>query len=217
MEMFDYEFKDEGLLEEALTTPAYRMERPDVRDNQRLEFLGDAVLGLLAADWLYGECPKAGEGDLTVKRAHMVSSTALCEAADRLGLVDRLRRNKGALPLPKTSKTLADAIEAVIGAAWLDGGLDAARTVFRSLSLSPDASAVSGLDNPKGALQILAQSMTPPRHPVYSRIGVSGLSHEPVFTVKVSVDGLGEAVGESRSVKEAEASAAAKLLAVAQE
>ena len=127
MEIFGYEFQNEALLEEALTTPAYRMERPEVRDNQRLEFLGDAVLGLLAADMLYRDNPKENEGALTIKRMRMVSAAALCEAAARLDLASRLKLNKGASQIPKNSKTFADAIEAIIGAAYVDGGLAAAK------------------------------------------------------------------------------------------
>ena len=212
MEIFGYEFRNPELLEEALTTPAYRMERPEVRDNQRLEFLGDAVLGLLAADMLYSKCPSEDEGPLTVKRARMVSSAALCGAADKLDLVPRLKRNRGAEPLSRKSKTIADAVEAILGAAWLDGGLDAARKIFDVLELSPDASGSVAFDNPKGALQIKAQAMTPPRLPVYTLIKTSGTCHSPRFTVKVEVEGIGEAFAEAGSHKEAEAIAASKLL-----
>ena len=213
MEIFGYEFRDDALLEEALTTPAYRMVAPGARDNQRLEFLGDAVLGLLAADRLYSECPDASEGELTVKRSGLVSAAALCAAAERLGLSSRLRRNKGAAPLAKGSKTCADAVEAVLGAAWLDGGLDAARRVFAALSLN-EAPAPAWAGNPKGELQMRAQAMTPPRHPVYELVRTAGRAHEPVFTVKVSVDGMGEATAEAGSHKEAEALAAARLLSL---
>ncbi|MBQ2632637.1 MAG: ribonuclease III, partial [Kiritimatiellae bacterium] len=119
MEILGYEFRDGGLLQEALTTPACRMDSPDSRDNQRLEFLGDAVLGLLSAERVYGEFPGEKEGSLTVRRTHMVSSAALCEAAGRLGLVSRLRRNRHAEELSPNAKTLADAVEAVLGAVYL--------------------------------------------------------------------------------------------------
>ena len=76
-----YTFLDGDLLAEALTTPSYRMDFPAARDNQRLEFLGDAALGLLAAERLYGEFPREQEGRLTVRRTHMVSAAALCGAA----------------------------------------------------------------------------------------------------------------------------------------
>ena len=127
-------------------------------------------------------------------------------------LAPRLRRNKGAAPLPENSKTLADAVEAVIGAAFLDGGLDAARTIFDTLNLASMADAAGF--NPKGDLQIRAQAMTPPRHPAYRLVKAEGSDHEPVFTVEVAVDGLGTASASARSHKEAEALAAAKLLSM---
>ncbi|MBO7482926.1 MAG: ribonuclease III [Kiritimatiellae bacterium] len=210
--IFGYTFRDPSLLEEALTTPSYRMSAPDARDNQRLEFLGDAVLDFLAADQLYAESPEDSEGTLTVKRTHMVSSPALCDAAARHGLAARLRRNKGAEPLPPGAKTFADAVEAIIGAAWLDGGLDAARKVFEALELETNAEGSAWSGNPKGDLQVRVQAMTPPRHPEYTLLDVAGKSHEPIFTVKVSVDGVGEETARARTRKEAESAAAAKLL-----
>lgn len=209
-EIFGYAFANADLLEEALTTPSYRMTNPGAKDNQRLEFLGDAVLGLLAADRLYAEYPGDPEGPLTVKRTHMVSAAALCEAAVRHGLADRLRRNAGAADLPRNSKTLADAVEAVIGAAWLDGGLPAARAVFGVLGLDAEGPAA---DNPKGELQILAQAMVPPRHPEYTLLNVTGKAHEPLFSVRVEVQGIGSATAAAGSRREAEALAAAELLA----
>jgi len=212
MEIFGYEFKDDGLLDEALTTPSYRMDRPDAKDNQRLEFLGDAVLGLLSAERLYAEFPKEQEGPLTVRRTHLVSAAALCEAAARFGIASRLRRNRHAAELPQDSKTLADAIEAIIGAAYLDGGLVAAQQVFDTLALTEKAAEDEWSGNPKGELQVRAQAMKPPRHPVYELLKTEGKAHEPVFTVRVTVDGLGWATASARSHKQAEAIAAAQLL-----
>lgn len=212
MEMFGYDFANDALLEEALTVPAYRMDFPEAADNQRLEFLGDAVLGLLSAARVYREYPKEQEGALTVRRTHMVSSAALCAAAERHGLIARLRRNRTASPLAKNAKTIADAVEAVIGAAYLDGGLEAAKTVFDALELSTKAETGAWSVNPKGELQIRAQAMKPPRHPVYELLRTEGKAHEPVFTVRVTVEGMGSAMASARSHKEAEARAAAKLL-----
>ena len=212
MEMFGYEFRNEALVETALTTPSYRMDKPGAEDNQRLEFLGDAVLGLLSAERVFSEFPGEQEGPLTVRRTHWVSSAALCEAADRFGLAARLRRNRAAAELPKDSKTLADAIEAVIGAAYLDGGLAAAQTVFDALELNANAAVAAWSDNPKGELQVRAQAMRPPRHPQYELLKTEGKAHEPVFTVRVSVDGVGSATASARSHKLAEAQAAANLL-----
>ncbi len=210
--IFGYTFKDVSLLDEALTTPSYRMTSPKSNDNQRLEFLGDAVLGVLATDWLYANNPRVKEGVLTGKRQHMVSTAALCEAAAKTDIHSRLKRNKGAGELALNSKTIADAVEAVIGAAWLDGGLEAARTVFDNLSLS-DNSVFGELDgNPKSALQHFTQSMKPPRVPVYKLVKISGTSNQPVFTIEACVEGVGSALGVSGNRKDAEAAAAAQLI-----
>ena len=207
-----YEFKREALLEEALTTPSYRMTTPNAKDNQRLEFLGDSVLGFLAAERLYAEFPRESEGELTVKRTHMVSTAALCAAAERLELKPLLKRNKGAGPLSSQAKTMADAVEALIGAAYEDGGLDAARKVFKALELEVNAEGCKWSANPKGELQIIAQAMRPPKHPAYELISITGKAHEPVFTIEVEVEGLGKARAKAGSRREAEAAAADKLL-----
>ena len=212
MEFLGHDFADEGLLAEALTTPSCRMMSPDIRDNQRLEFLGDAVLGLLAAERLYAGFPRQQEGSLTVMRTHMVSTAALCAAADRQGLVPRLRIASHLPPLAKNAKTVADAVEAVIGAAYLDGGFPAAREVFERLGLTANAEEGEWNGNPKGELQVRAQAMRPPRHPEYTLVATAGKAHEPVFTVKVSIEGLGEATATARTLKAAEARAAARLL-----
>lgn len=216
-EIFGYTFKNDALLEEALTTPSYRMTYPRARDNQRLEFLGDAVLDFLAADRLFADCPDDSEGPLTVKRTHMVSSPALCAVAVRHGLGARLRRNKGAAPLAENAKTYADAVEAIIGAAWLDGGLEAARTVFASLELEVQAETSPWSHNPKGELQERSQAMTPSRAPHYKLLKRMGTSDKPVFFVEVSVEGLGTAQGEGSNKQAAETLAAARLLATLQQ
>ena len=207
-----WEFSDRALLSEALTTPAFRMTTPSAKDNQRLEFLGDAVLGMLAADWLYANSPSAREGELTARRQHMVSTAALSAAAEKCGLQNLLRLNKGANGVPSGSKTLADAVEAVIGAAWLDGGQAAAKAVFDFLGLTEN-SRLGELDgNPKTALQHITQAMVPSRIPSYEVVNVEGTANCPAFTVRVFVEGLGEATGRAGSKKEAESAAAAALL-----
>ena len=211
-EFLGHRFADESLLEEALTTPSYRMDVPDAVDNQRLEFLGDAVLGMLGAERVFTEFPSEQEGVLTVRRTHMVSSAALCAAANRLGLAEHLRRNRASETLPRDAKTLADAVEANIGAAYLDGGLAAAKQVFEALGLTANAAGGEWCTNPKGELQVRAQAMKPPRHPEYTLLKTTGKAHEPVFTVRVFVDGVGEATASAHSHKQAEANAAAELL-----
>lgn len=210
--MLGYRFRDARLLDMALTTPARRMTYPEAEDNQRLEFLGDSVINMLAADDLYREHPKAQEGDLSVLRARLVSTAPLCAAAVRIGVKKLLKRNKGALELPDDAKVLADAMEAIAGAAWLDGGIEAARNVYRNFGLEAQAEEATWVANPKGELQVRAQAMHPHRHPEYEILSVTGASHAPLFTVRVRVDGIGEATGEARTRKEAEAAAAQALL-----
>jgi len=205
-------FSDPALLERALTSPACRMDHPGIADNQRLEFLGDAVFGLLSADAVYAAFPDEKEGPLTVRRTHLVSTAALAAAAERIGVREYLKRNRGAAELPKNAKALTDALEAVMGAAWLDGGYEAARTVFDRLGLAEDAVYDEWEENPKGRLQVIAQSLRPPRKPHYEVVSSTGPSHAPVVTVKVSVEGLGEATATAVSNRAAEVAAAEEFL-----
>ena len=211
-ERLGYEFRDTSLLQCALTTPAHRMDHPDEPDNQRLEFLGDAVIGLLSADSVFHEHPDEKEGALTVRRTHLVSTKALASAAETLGLRAHLLRNKGASPLPPCAKALTDALEAVFGAIWLDGGLEAARRAFARLDLPFANDLEEGRTNPKGYLQVKAQSMKPPRTPLYSVISTEGPDHAPTITAEVQVRGLGSARASGPSRNAAEAAAATALL-----
>ncbi len=211
-EIFGYVFSDAALLEEALTTPSYRMSSPEAVDNQRLELLGDAVLQLLATECVFVTFPDEKEGALTAHRQHMVSTAALCAAANAQNFAARLRRNRGAGPLEPQAKTLADAVEAVIGAAYLDGGKLAAKTIFESLGLAHNA-ALGELDgNPKTALQHYAQALKPPRTPIYKLVRCEGTANKPRFTAQVDVLGLGKAQAQGGSLRQAETRAAAALM-----
>ena len=211
-EIFGYTFKDDALLKEALTTPAYRMDHPRATDNQRLEFLGDAVLGLLSADRLYAEFPGESEGPLSMRRSHMVSAAALCGVAARRGLLPKLKRNRGAAPLSAKAKTVADAVEAILGAVYLDGGYAEAKRVFLALGIPENEREDAHGGNPKGALQERAQALKPPRHPVYELVRAAGEAHAPRFTVRASIEGLGAAEATAGNHKEAETRAAEILL-----
>ncbi len=213
MEFLGYNFKNKALLEQALTTPTYRIDKPDAHDNQRLEFLGDAVLQLITSDLLYKEYPSKNEGVLTVKRAQVVSSVSLCRVAALCEIGSSLRRNTAAVEISPNSKMLADAVEALLGAAWLDGGLEAAQIVFENLGLKQAALSQQGPSaNHKGDLQIKAQTFKPPRRPVYELKSVEGPSHKPIFTIEVSLEGFGSAVAKAGTRKEAENLAAGILL-----
>lgn len=207
-----YVFRDASLLEAALVTPAYRMDHPNAEDNQRLEFLGDAVFGLLSAQAVYEAYPHDQEGRLTVRRTHLVSTAALVAAANRIGLGEFLKRNAGAQPLSPRAKALADAMEAVMGAVWIDGGITAARSVFGKLEFPVDERLNEWSDNPKGRLQVLSQAMRPSRKPVYTVDCIKGPSHSPTVTVTVEVVGLGKASATAGSLRKAEAAAASALI-----
>jgi ribonuclease-3 len=181
-------------------------------NNERLEFLGDAVFGLLSADVVFAAYPDEQEGRLTVRRTHLVSGTVLAEAGERIGLDKFLKRNEGAHPLPPHAKVIADALEAVMGAVWLDGGLSAAQAVFARLGLPIDAPLNEWAANPKGYLQVKAQAHKPPARPIYETLKTEGPSHAPVVTVRVTVEGLGEATATAGSKTAAEIAAAATLL-----
>ncbi len=212
--IFGYTFTDAALLDEALTTPSYRMADGNARDNQRLEFLGDSVLNMLAASCVYKELPDAQEGKLTIARTHMVSTLALCAAAKRENLMPRLKFSKGAQGVSENSKVLADAIEAIFGAAWLDGGIDAAKALFKHLKLSDFSQQGEWSRNPKGDLQIRAQAMEPARNAHYETLSRGGKPHCPDVYCKVSVDGVGSAEATAHSRKAAETAAAEKMLAL---
>lgn len=212
-EKIGYMFRDAALLERALTTPSVRQSAPDTPDNQRLEFLGDAVLGLLTADALCAAFPDEQEGPLTTRRASLVSGATLASVAERIGLRKYLKRAVGLPEFPPHAKVLADAMEALIGAAWLDGGIDAARAVFAAFDLPIRGRLNEWGENPKGHLQNMAQAMRPSRKPVYTVDLVKGPPHAPTVTVTVSVEGLGRATATATgSQHSAEVAAATALL-----
>ncbi len=217
-----YAFKNRGLLETALTNPSYRADHAAERieDNQRLEFLGDAVFGLLTAQQVFERYADEDEGGLTVRRSHLASGRALAELARRIGLGQYLRLGKGdeAAGGRDKDKPLTDAMEAVFGAAWCDGGAKAVKAVYAKLMAD---SAEMPLDlwaeNPKGRLQELAQRNAWPDSPAYELMEVTGPSHAPAYTVKARVHGGHEALGAGRTKRAAEVTAAQALLRVLEE
>lgn len=212
-----YTFSDRTLLETALTNPSYRAERePEVvADNQRLEFLGDAVFGLLSAQELFARFTEEDEGRLTVRRSHLASRRALAGLARRVGLGAHLRigRTDELTGGREKDKVLANALEAVFGAAWCDGGLEAVKRVYSVLtSGSVEAPLDMWADNPKGRLQELAQRHAWPDSPVYETVSAEGPGHAPVYTVRVRVASGHEAVAEGGTKRAAEVAAAEALL-----
>ncbi len=211
-----YKFRDENLLLCALTHKSYANETPGrIEDNQRLEFLGDAVLGCVAAEALMERLPEAPEGILTQRRAALVNEGSLAELAREidLGAALRLGRGEELSNGRDRSSTLCDAVESVLGAIFLDSGFESARRVIRALIADRLDELVDGthLGDAKGALQEILQSENR-AGPSYRLVGEEGPDHAKVFEVEVTVDGRTIAVGRGRSKKEAEKDAAARAL-----
>lgn len=211
-----YAFKKRELLETALTNPSYRADHATegIKDNQRLEFLGDAVFGLLTAQQVFERYADEDEGGLTVRRSHLASGRALAELARRIGLGQYQRLGKGEAAVGRDKdKSLTDAMEAVFGAAWCDGGIKAVKAIYAKL-MGDDAEAPLDVwaENPKGRLQELAQRNAWPDSPTYELMDVTGPNHAPDYTVKAKVHGGHEAAGTGRTKRAAEVAAAQALL-----
>lgn len=206
-----YCFRDASLLALALTHPSYSHEhREATGDYQRLEFLGDAVLNLILAEQLYRDQAEADEGTLTVLRSQCASGRALSEIAQAIDLGTFLRFGKGDDAPAKRllQSNLAASMEALLGAAWMDGGLEAARAIYLRLFHGRVAALEQNpwAQNPKGELQAWMQARNLGL-PVYAVATVEGPTHDPRFCVAVEIDGL-RAIGHGGSKQRAEADAA---------
>lgn len=210
-----YRFRRKKWLELALTHPSYRHENSDqLEDNQRLEYLGDAVLGLLAAHALYQRNPNATEGELSKLRSGITRDETLANIAETIDLGRHLRFGKGEAQNggPSRKSNLADALEALLGAAWKDGGQRAAQKVFDNLfpAVINETSNTSGDLNPKGTLQEYTQQHSLPQ-PTYESIATEGPDHSPQHTIHVHVfDQIFSATAGSK--REAEQRAAEQAL-----
>lgn len=215
-ERIGYKFRNSLLLAEALTHASISLERKDYPfDNQRLEFLGDAVLQLVITEELFSRFPDFTEGQLTKIRTRLVSRTALKEHALHLRLGEHLMMGRGEESSGgrERSSTLGDSFEALVGGIYLDGGLRAAKRFIltvaaknlEAVSLEPEEI------NPKGKLQELLQAIAP-SSPVYEILHESGPEHLKNFSCRVVWEGLVLGTGAGRSKKEAEVSAALDAL-----
>jgi len=205
-----YAFTRRDLLEEALTH-ASASEQSGQASLERLEFLGDRVLGLVIAELLLDRFPNENEGQIAPRHGTMVSHVSLVQIANRLSLGDYIRVQPGvgnvAGELP--ASILEDAMEAVIGAIYRDGGLEAARNMIESrwtslLTAAPPRDA-------KTELQEWVQARGLPL-PEYRTVALEGPAHMPVFTVEVMVRGIAPECAEGRSKRVAERAAARILL-----
>lgn len=208
---FTYVPRDLGLFETALTHRS-----AGGANNERLEFLGDAVLSLLTAQYLIERFPDADEGSLSRLRARMVSGECLASRAATVGLGEMLVLGPGELKSggSRRESILADALEALIGAVYLDGGLEAARgSLLPWLEATvPDQGTIEELKDPKTRLQELLQSRGLPL-PRYNIESVDGELHAQHFRVTCEIEGSpARAEGEGSSRRRAEQAAAARVL-----
>ena len=210
-----YRFHNIQLLQNALTHSSYANERwhNSLLSNERLEFLGDSVLGMLVAEYLYHNFPNRPEGELTRMRADMVCEQTLAAAANRIGIGEHLLLGHGEERFGGRTRNsiLADAMESVIAACFLDGGIEAALGIVRKYILvEVPVTKLHNADH-KTALQELVQQK---KNQVltYTLVGQSGPDHDKKFDVEVSLNGTVVGRGSGSSKKRAEQMAAASAI-----
>ena len=210
-----YRFRDRGLLEHAMTHTSRANEDVSggVRDNESMEFLGDAVLGFVVADVLFRDFPEFDEGQKSKMKASLVSTATLAQQAERLDLGEHMLLGRGEEKTGGRRKQalLADTYEALIAAVYLDGGIDAVRGFikreFHTLMGAARRHGGGGAQDYKSGLQELVQARSQPL-PEYRLVGTFGPDHEKRFEVEVLVAGESLARASGPSKKEAEQEAA---------
>lgn len=218
-----YEFDDRALLARAMTHRSYANEHAGIdEDNQRLEFLGDAVLGTVIAEALFQEDSKASEGGLSSRLSELVCEAALVERAGELQLGDFLRLGRGEEMSGGRRKEglLADAYEALLGAVFVDGGFEPVQRLIlehfedaiQKVTAQRSGRSKSAAGDFKSLLQREVQSRRPLR-PEYRVVDTSGPPHDRRFVAQVTVEGREVGRGVGRSKKEAEQGAAAEAVA----
>lgn len=208
-----YKFKDSALLERALTHASVRGGKVARFDNERLEFIGDRVLGLAIAEALNGQYPEASEGELARRYNRLVRGEACAKVARTIGLGAHLILSESEADSGGRNKTtiLADAAEALLGAVFIDGGFEKARGVVHRLWQEQSELVPEVAVDAKSALQEWAQGqgLALPRYTVVAR---NGPDHAPRFTAEVLITGKAPAQGEGASKRIAEQAAASALL-----
>jgi len=217
--LIHYEFRDRALLEESLTHPSVVHEAGgrEKRDNQRLEFLGDAVLQVILTDWLYRLRPQSSEGELTRLRSHLANRHTLYRLAHQMSLGEYLVLGKGEESSGgrKRHSNLSNAYEALIGAIYLDGGLFAASQFVRDQFQDEMEHLEVGRqrENPKGRLQEKLQARSS-LGPTYRTMSEEGPDHAKQFEVIVEFEGRELGRGNGASKKEADMRAADAALRI---
>jgi ribonuclease-3 len=210
-----FEFRDRALLQRALTHPSWAAEHAGAGEYERLEILGDSIVGFVVVDHVYRAFPDADEGRIARLKSEVVSGESLAEAADRAGIAELVLVGEGLEPgTRRHASILADVFEALVAAVYLDQGLRSARKVVTRL-LIPFALplALSGATrDPKGVLQEHLMAIKAPA-PVYTVVDESGPPHDRRFAIEVSIGGEVAGRGCGPSKKVAEKAAAAEALA----
>jgi ribonuclease-3 len=215
--IFGHVFASPALLREALTHRSAARHTQGARkgtgSNERLEFVGDRVLGLLVAEWLAERFPREQEGELGIRLAHLVSQPVLAAVAEEIALPDALNVSDGEARagVRRRATVLADAMEAAIGAMYLDGGIEPARRFVRCAWDAVMRAQAQPPKDAKTALQEWAQGRAQPL-PEYHVESREGPPHAPVFCISVTVDGR-TGSGTAGSKRAAEQAAALDLLA----
>ena len=214
-EKIGYSFKDKSLLQTALTHSSYANEKHDrALSYERLEFLGDSILGLVTAEFLYSHEPALPEGRMTRLRAELVCEASLKKIAEELGIGEYMRLGKGEERSGGRGRAsiLADMVESVIAAVYLDSGMDAARSfIIERLLKNADLGEQHRIADYKTELQELVQRKSD-SHISYELTGESGPDHNKTFSFCVYINGVAAGQGSGRSKKEAEQAAACAAL-----
>ncbi len=205
MMKLNYKFKDESLLDMALTQSGANA----THNNERLEFVGDRVLGLTVAEMLYQMFPNEAEGELARRHAMLVSTETLAHVANELDLAHRVHH--GHMTAGRVQHILANAVEALFGAIFLESGFDVARSVIAEIWRDLAAADAVAPKDAKTTLQELVQREANGALPEYEYLAQTGASHSPVFNVRVTALGQ-SATGTGSSKKLASIDAAAALL-----
>ena len=210
-----YRFRNITLLQNALAHSSYANERwhDSLKSNERLEFLGDSILGMVVAEYLYRNFPDRPEGELTRMRADMVCETSLAVIADKINLGEHLLLGHGEERFGGRNRAsiLADAVESVIAACFLDGGMEAAKAFVEQFVLTEVPTKRLHNVDYKTALQELVQQKKD-QILSYTLVGESGPDHDKQFAVQVLLNGKPIGEGTGRSKKRAEQDAARNAL-----
>ena len=203
-----HHFADQALLVAAFTHASRAGPKSSY---ERLEFLGDRVLGLVLTDHLFRHFPHADQGELTRRYHHLSHEAALAQICQRLSLQTLILHAPLQKGLSERESVQSDIIEAVIAALYLDGGLDVARRFILTNWTIPEQFPTQAETNPKSELQEWAASEKF-ELPVYRLIKQTGSAHEPAFKISVTIKGVGRCTGKGRSHKQAEREAALQFL-----